>query len=495
MGTDTSTPSGPDLEVGVAESELHDDVPFIGRTSAGDAVLFVKTGGTIHAVAASCTHYGGSLAEGVVEGGRIHCPLHHACFELRNGRAAAPALNDLACWDVVREGGLVRLGAKRAPASRGVPSRMPSSIVIVGAGAAGAACAEMLRTEGYDGTITMIGDEAPVDRPNVSKDFLAGSAPDEWMPLRPLDFYRDARIDYVAEAVTAIDVATHEVITARGSIGYGALLLATGAEPFVLPIEGARLPHVHTLRTLADAQALIAANAKRVVVIGTGFIGLEVAASLRARGCDVHVVGMDAVPLERVIGPALGQHVRALHESHGVAFHLGRKPARIDETFVTLDDGTKLDADVVVMGTGVRPRVALAQDAGLTIENGIVVDDRLRTSAPDVFAAGDVARLPYRGALVRIEHWAYAERQGQHVARAMLGRDVPFDDVPFFWSAHYDVTIRYVGHTERWSSVRVEGSIEAHDVALRFEENGRVAAVATIGRDREALRASLALRA
>jgi NADPH-dependent 2,4-dienoyl-CoA reductase/sulfur reductase-like enzyme len=309
------------------------------------------------------------------------------------------------------------------------------------------------------------------------------------MPLRPLDFYRDANIQYVQATATSIDTKARELITSAGKFAYEALLIATGAEPFVPPIEGAESPHVFTVRTLHDAQEIIAKNAKRAVVIGASFIGLETAASLRARGADVSVVGMETVPLERVLGSELGQFVRALHEAQGVRFHLGRKPVSIDREKVVLDDGSELPADVVILGTGVRPRVALAKAAGAKIDDGIVVDGRLRTSLPGVYAAGDVARYPYRGGQVRIEHWVLAERQGQHAARAMLGRDAPFDDVPFFWSAHYDVTIRYVGHATEPDAVELDGSLDARDAIVRFRERGRLAAVATVGRDRAALEA------
>ena len=354
---------------------------------------------------------------------------------------------------------------------------------------------EMLRKEGYGGPITMIGAEepGPVDRPNLSKDYLAGTAPEEWIPLGSRERYAELNVELLPNTpVTAIDVAAKKVTLEGGrTLGYDALLLATGGEPTRLSIEGAKLPHVLTLRTLADSRAIIAraTGAKRAVVIGASFIGLEVAAALVARGVEVHVVGPEPVPLARALGEALGTHVKKLHESHGVRFHLGTTPKTIREAEVELANGDVLAADLVVVGIGVKPRVALAEAAGLVVDNGVVVDDRLRASAGGVWAAGDIARYPDPrvGELVRIEHWVVAERQGQHVARAMLGADSPYVDTPFFWSAHYDVQISFVGNAPGYDAVEVFGSIDANDAAIAYRRGGRTLAVATLNRDKLSL--------
>jgi NADPH-dependent 2,4-dienoyl-CoA reductase/sulfur reductase-like enzyme len=372
--------------------------------------------------------------------------------------------------------------------------------VIVGGGAAGFAAAEMLRRQDYKGGIVMLSsdDAPPVDRPNLSKDYLAGSAPEDWLPLRPDDFYQQAGIDLrLRTTVTAVDTDARQLTTSEGSIGYDRLLLATGAEPVRLPIPGANLPHVHTLRSLADCRAIIdaAKSASRAVVIGASFIGLEVAASLRARGIEVHVVAPETSPMERILGAEMGDFIRALHEEHGVVFHLEDTVAAIGEQKVTLGSGDALDADVVIFGVGVKPRLELAEKAGLKIDRGVLVDEFLQTSAPGVYAAGDIARWPdpLSGENIRIEHWVVAERQGQAAARNMLGDRERFDAVPFFWSQHYDVPINYVGYAATWDTIETDGSVADRDCLLRYKRGGRLLAVSSIYRDIDNLKAEVAM--
>jgi NADPH-dependent 2,4-dienoyl-CoA reductase/sulfur reductase-like enzyme/nitrite reductase/ring-hydroxylating ferredoxin subunit len=492
MGTPTEA-TGPDLKQGVRDVEVREGMPLLGHVD-GVPALLVRERGRVYALGAKCTHYGGPLAEGIVDGGAIHCPWHHACFDLETGRAHGPALDAVPCWDVRLENGTLRVADPREP--RPTEVHEPRSVVIVGGGAAGVACAEALRAEGHRGAITIIAGEgsAPVDRPNLSKDYLAGSAPEEWVYLRTEDALAAHHIALVADPATMIDRKARIVRMASGrELDWDALLVATGAEPIRLPLEGASERHVRVLRTLADSRAIIAAASPRqpVVVIGASFIGLEVAASLRARGVGVTVVAPEDLPLARVLGKDVGAFVRRVHEGNGVAFQLGRKPTRIERDRVVLDDGSALPATLVVMGVGVRPRTELAAAAGLKIDRGVVVDGELR-AAPGVWAAGDIARYPWRGELLRIEHWQVATRHGQAVARAMLGRGGGMD-VPFFWSQHYDVRIAYVGHAERFERAELRGNLDTGDAHVAYYEDGRVRAVATIGRDRLALQVEAAM--
>ena len=489
---------GPDLEAGVELEEVPEGRPFLGHAH-GEPVVLVRRGGDVCALAAHCTHYGGPLAEGLVVGDTLRCPWHHARFSLDTGEAkGAPALNAVACFEVRRAGARVSVGAKK-----GLPVRTvrdgPASVVVVGSGAAGAAAVEALRREGYGGPVTLVGGEAPVDRPNLSKDYLAGTAPEEWIPLRTPEFYGDLGVTLLlGDPAVALETGPCSVTLSSGRrLTYGALLLAPGAEPVRLAVPGADLPHVRTLRTLEDSRVLIAlaGGAKRAVVIGASFIGLEAAASLRQRGLEVDVVGKESVPLERALGPEVGRFVQGLHVARGVRFHLDTGPRSLGPKQVELENGERLAADLVVMGVGVRPRIELAQAAGLRVDSGIVVDAQLRTSAPGVWAAGDVARYPdpRSGELVRIEHWVIAERQGQAAARSMVGRREPFGDIPFFWSAHYDTVLCTVGHASRWDAVEVHGRLEARDAAIAYRRAGRVLQVVTVGRDGTSLAAEAAL--
>lgn len=498
MSDQDESPKGPDLSVGVAQSLVQENKPLLGRVG-DEAVMLVRTKTGLFAVGSTCTHYGGPLAEGLVDGDTVHCPWHHACFDLKSGAPKAPGLDDIPCFEVTQAGGLVKVGLPRTK-PKPKPAKGPESVVIVGAGPAGTACVEELRRSGYEGPITLVGDEAPVDRPNLSKDFLAGNAPAEWLPLREGDFFKAHNVDLVVgDKAKRIDREGHKVELASGrTLPYGALLLATGSEPVKLPIEGMDLPHVRVLRTLADSEAIIkhAEGIPRAVVLGAGFIGLEVAASLRTRGLEVDVVAPDSMPLENALGVELGQYVKGIHEAKGVRFHLEMTATSINEKAVVLKNGERIPAQLVVVGVGVRPRTELASEAGLEVDNGIVVNEHLATSDPRVFAAGDVARYPDPriNESARVEHWVHAGRTGQAVARAMLGNKAPFTDPPFFWSAHYDQIVCRVGSGGAFDKVQVRGDLTKGDAIAAYRRDGRIVAVATIGRDTDSLCAELALR-
>ncbi len=492
-----SSDDGPDLTAGIPASSLPEGAVVAGHVGEND-VLVTRSGGALYAIGATCTHYGGPLAEGLVIGDTIRCPWHHACFSLRTGEPLrAPALDSVPCFRVEERDRQVFVGERINPRSllaRGVDPTV-RRVVIVGAGAAGVAACEMLRRCGYAGSIHLIDElgTLPVDRPNLSKDFLAGTAQEEWVDLRPESFYTNNHIELVRNTrVSHIDVDGCSVTADDGrAFPYDRLLLATGSTPVKLSIRGSDAPHVHYLRELDDCKAIIAAaqQGKRAVIIGASFIGLEVAASLRKRDVAVSVVAPESVPLVRALGRELGAMIRNVHAEHGVQFHLGKQVARIDRDYVHLNDGAALPADFVVIGIGVKPNLDLARSAGLEVADGVIVDERLQTSAPGIFAAGDIAAWPDPHAgRIRVEHWVVAERHGQTAARNMLGAHVSFMLTPFFWTAHYDTIVNYVGHAMSEGTREVSGNPFAGDCTVIYRDrNGVLSAEADVGRDKASL--------
>ncbi len=493
-------PEGPDFASSVPARDIVEGGMLAGRFG-DDAVLIARVDGALHAIGAECTHYHGPLAEGLIKDGAVRCPWHHACFSLTTGEAVgAPAFDPVACYEVEEADGKVFVKAKMeskppTPAAGGATRK----IVIVGGGAGGFAAAEMLRRKGYAGDITVLSSDAdaPYDRPNCSKDFLSGDAPPEWMPLRDDAFYKDHGIDLrVNTEATSLDPKAKTVTIAGGeTLPYDVLILATGGEPRRPPVPGLHGEKVFPLRSLKDAEAIVKAaeTAKAVAVIGASFIGLEAAAALRKRGLAVRVIAPETVPFEKLLGEEVGRWAQGLHEKKGVVFHLGRKVERFADGVLSLDDGGSIEADIVVLGVGVEPRVALAEAAGLEVDNGVVVDDRLR-AADAIHAVGDIARYPdpISGKLIRVEHWVHAQRQGQHVARLILGEDKPYTDVPFFWSAHYESAFHYDGHAEDFDMPKVDGSVADYDAAVRYEKDGELLAMVTLDRDMASLEAEAA---
>ena len=502
MSEENTKLSGPDFTQGVPLSAVADGAMLLGHAH-GEAVLIARRGDELFAIGALCSHAGAPLTDGLLVSDTVRCPWHHACFSLRTGEALrAPALSAVSHWRVELRDGNVYVQEKLLRTGQHVPpvaSHLPRGVVIVGGGAAGNAAAEMLRQEGYAGRITLLSadESGPCDRPNLSKDYLAGTATEASNALRPAEFYIEQDIDLVLNMrVAAIDTTSRHVVVMDGSsYAYDALLLATGAVPIRLEVPGADLPHVHYLRTLADSRALVtqALTSKRAVVIGSSFIGLEVAASLRARGIDVQVVGREAVLMEKILGAEVGNFMRKLHEAHGVIFHLGTTATLIDAHNVTLENGEILQADLVVVGIGVRPAISLAEQAGLAIDRGVTVNEYLETSIPGIFAAGDIARWPdaLSGQRIRVEHWVVAERQGQTAARNMLGRRERFNAIPFFWTRQYDFGISYVGHAEHWDTAEIEGKLDAQDCTITYRQGDTKLAVATVQRDLDGLRAEV----
>ncbi len=465
-------------------------------------VLLVRAGGEFYALGAHCTHYHAPLADGVLCGNRLVCPWHQATFDVTTGdMVEPPALDALPKFAVRVEADRVLVELPDDPPDRRVPDMVDPDpeadarvFAILGAGAAGYAAAQTLREDGFRGRIVVVTREGrlPYDRPNLSKDYLAGSAEPEWMPLRPDEFYDEHAIEVArGRGVVSFDASTRTVTFDDGeSASYDAVLVATGGVARRPELPGADLEGVVTLRSFDDADAIIAGveRARRAVVVGASFIAMEAAASLVTRGLKVTVVAPDKVPFERSLGPEIGKMLRALHEEHGVVFRLGASVVRVEGdpsvTGVALDDGSRLDTDLVVLGVGVRPATSFVEGLELHADGGIDVDDRLR-AADGVWAAGDVARYadPRTGARGRIEHWRTALQQGRVAAHNMAGCDTAFTETPFFWTKQYGEGVQYVGHATEWDEILVDGDVTKRDFLAIYVENGAIVAASGSGRD------------
>jgi len=490
---------GPDLTSGFAVADLPAGRMVAGSVG-GKPVLLINDGGYLCAWSGTCTHMGAPLGEGILVNGEIRCPWHHARFSTSTGEAVgAPAFAPLTSFKTtVREGRVfVETPATIQPAkpARPVSSNSAPRVVIVGAGAGGHACAELLGRSGFTGSVTLISDDPdpPYDRTVCSKDYLMGttSRTDSLLPPAAHAVYKRAKAEAIDVAERCVRLDTQE------RVHFDVLVLATGAAPNRAKVSGLDGENVYVLRTLQDADALIAAaaRARRVVVIGASFIGLEAAAALKQRKLDVHVVAADEVPFEKVLGPEVGRMIRGVHQEKGIVFHLGVKPRSYDGRRLTLDDDSTLEADFVVLGMGVRPRTELAQAAGIDCAatedgGGVLVNDKLETSAPGIFAIGDIARYPdvHVGERIRVEHWVHAQRQGQHVARGILVQGGAYRDLPFFWSAHFDTSLSYLGHVGEIVGTQVDGSIVGRDFAIGYTGRGQEKAFVTCNRDMPALK-------
>ncbi|MFE6738176.1 NAD(P)/FAD-dependent oxidoreductase [Streptomyces tubercidicus] len=366
-----------------------------------------------------------------------------------------------------------------------------TAFLIAGAGLAGAKAAETLRAEGFDGPLVLLGDEheRPYERPPLSKGYLLGTSEKEKVYVHPPQWYAEHNVDLrLGRTVSAVDPAAHEVTLADGSrLGYAKLLLATGSTPRRLPVPGADLDGVHYLRRLADSERLQEVNrsASRIVVIGAGWIGLETAAAARTAGVEVTVLEAAPLPLLRVLGPEVARIFATLHTDHGVELRGGAQVAEITGTNgavdgVRLADGSLIGADAVIVGIGITPNTELAAAAGLKVDNGVVVDERLRSSHPDIFAAGDVANAyhPLLGRHLRVEHWANALHQPKTAAKAMLDQDVRYDRLPYCFTDQYDLGMEYLGYVEPdgYDQVVFRGDTDAREFIAFWLSGGRVLA-------------------
>ena len=490
----------------IAEKELAERKPALVKVDERD-LLVVRSGGRIFACSSTCSHYGGPLNEGLVVGSQVVCPLHNARFDMASGALTSPpGLKGVAAFEVKTEKGDVYV-RERAAAPRGGAKRGEQSVLVIGAGAAADMAADTLRAEGFGGPITLVTHEKgnPYDRPTLSKDLIAGEAKPEWLPLRDEAFYKDRAIEILNErSVTAFNPRAKTATLSDGATLRGdRVILATGGVPRRLAVAGSDLPGIYYLRSLEDAQAIIEAlgGARTAVVIGSSFIGLEVASGLRARGLAVHIVAPEKHPLVGVFGARIAERIRKLHEENGVQFHLETVPVAFEGARraerVALSNGEKIEADLVVVGIGVLPAVDYLAGSGLLANGAVPVNEHLQTGSPGVYAAGDIAVVPnhYTGERARIEHWVVAQRHGMHIAREILGRSEPYLEPPFFWTMQYKSSFKFVGHAQGRHDMFYRGDPDAGPFAAGYYVKGRLAAVATLQRNRDVLVAGELLKA
>ena len=491
--------------VGKSESLLADG-DMTRLDLEGKPVVIVRVEGQYYAFGGSCPHYGAPLEKGVLRGHDLMCPWHHACFDVRTAeRLEPPSLNDLARYPVRLEAGEVVVSLPNDNQRQPQGKRDPDDgrrFVIIGGGAVGNSAAEELRRQGYFGAITILSSVAspPVDRPNLSKDYLAGSAEPDWIPLREKKWYAERDIDLRLDTtVTAIDPADHTITLENGdALHYHKLLLATGGVPRTLEkLSGGDLSNIFTLRSLADADRILehAEEGARAVVIGASFIGMEVATSLaKGQKLNVTVVDMVEVPYQKVLGDRLGRMFMNEHEANGVKFRLGAQIEGFEGekgkvSGVRLNGGEVLEADFVVVGVGVRPATDFLKSSGIALnekDGAVVVNARLQTSDPDIFAAGDIALYETSEGRQRIEHWRAAQQQGIVAARGLLDKTEDINQrVPFFWTNQWKISLRYVGHAEAWDEIIYRGSVEEKDFIAFYVQGGRLKAAAGVKRDRD----------
>jgi len=456
----------------------------IGQGKIGEqSLILLRTGDTVQAFQGNCPHAGAPLAEGAVCNGRLICPWHKGTFRLSDGHVCEPpALEDLQRYAVTIRDGQVYVDDQPLPASTD-KSQSPDErlFAIVGGGAAGTAAASALREHGFAGRLLLIDrEEAPgFDRTVLSKFVIAGEmAPAQIPDLKNDDYYREQRIERVHGHVNRMDAQRREIELSDGRLyRYDSALLATGAKPKTLDLPGAQLHNVHVLRSRAHAADILHATlpGDRAVIIGDSFIGLEAASSLRKRGLGVTVIARHEVPFAKQFGIEVGRAIRLLHESNGVVFRVGEEAVSFEADEANEDQhvkavrlacGERIAADLVLVGVGVSPATDLLQGLRLCDDGALVVDQHMR-AAPGLWAAGDIARFPLADEHLRIEHWRVAQQHARIAAQNMLGGEVAYDSVPFFWTQHFGKRFDYLGHAKDWQETVIEGDlVNLHFIAL-----------------------------
>jgi NADPH-dependent 2,4-dienoyl-CoA reductase/sulfur reductase-like enzyme/nitrite reductase/ring-hydroxylating ferredoxin subunit len=476
------------------DADCAESVPLVVEEGM-DKILLVRLKGKLYAVGHECPHYQEKLENGALFGTQVVCKSHFARIDVTTGRVVSPpALNDLPVYPVKVEAGEVLIGPAvkpKFPKPAAAIGSDPRVFLLIGAGAAGNTAAETLRRNGYAGRIVMLTEESerPYDRPNLSKDFITGKVGEDWLPLRGPKFYPAQSIELMTgKKVVSLDPGKKTARLADGQIiSFDKALVATGGSPRRLPIPGGDGEGCFLLRTTADARVILTAalQSKRAAIIGAGFIGLELATSLRDRGLEVTVIAPEALPLARIFGDRIGAKIKAMHESRGVRMHLGAAPSGITGGMgakVITAAGKKVEADFVIIGLGIQPRIDFLEGSGIEENGAVPVDERMQTRAPDIFAAGDIAALPDSDfGRRRVEHWVAAERHGQRAALCMLDGDPGPMEVDVFWSKQAGASLKYVGHAPEYDQVVYRGVVEEGKFLAGYYRGGVLKAAASIG--------------
>ena len=467
-------------------------------------ILIIRKEKEFHAVGAHCTHYHAPLEEGLLHGDRLICPWHHACFDIKTGHVnEPPAFDHLPVYEITQEDDRYFVDLPDEPVSSVNPLQgntiVPASeevYLILGAGAAGFYAVQTLRAEGFNGKVIMVTreDKPPYDRPNLSKDYLSGDLPPEWMPLRPEEFYTDNQIDLLyGKEIERVDLAAQTVFfSSTDFIKYNKLLIATGGKPRQMDVPGNELKGVHKLRSNEHADQLIdqLGENNKVTVIGTGFIGMEASLSLAQRGAKVKVVTPEEVPFSKVLGEKIAAIFQKQHQDSGVEFISGRKVVefggadRLEK--VILDNGDEIETDLALIAIGIVPVTDFIDGLKKESDGSLSVDEYFRC-ADNVYAAGDVATFPDRwmNNSVRIEHWRTAQQQGRNAALNMMGKNIPYLSVPFFWTKQGDLSLGYVGHAPDWDEIIYDGEPVSKEFIAYFIKDGKILAAAANYRDPE----------